>query len=274
MSDSAAWLAARPIAHRGLHDVAAGIPENSLAAARAAIAEGYAIEADVRLARDGVVVFHDAKLRRLCDRDARVADLGVAELALLRLGASEQTIPSLEQFLALVRGRVPLLLELKSPGTGEGIAALVEHVVGLLDGYVGPLAVMSFDPDLVALVRRHAPWLARGIVVADFRPAPDRRHGGVMQRFVLSKMLHLPRTRPHFVACRADDLPQPVVALLRKLRRVPILAWTIRTPGEARRVAPLVDQIIFEGFRPDGGAWMRARTEADTDNGRHAHRGA
>ena len=68
------WLTARPIAHRGLHDRAASRPENTLAAARAAVAGGFAIECDVQLSADGeAMVFHDAALGRLTEAREAVA---------------------------------------------------------------------------------------------------------------------------------------------------------------------------------------------------------
>ena len=59
------WLTRRPIAHRGLHDGNRKIAENSMAAFRAAMEAGYAIECDIHIAADGVpVVFHDGDLVR------------------------------------------------------------------------------------------------------------------------------------------------------------------------------------------------------------------
>ena len=60
------------IAHRGLYDAAQGIPENSLAAFRAAAEGGYGAELDTRLTKDGVVVVsHDSNIRRMTGADVR-----------------------------------------------------------------------------------------------------------------------------------------------------------------------------------------------------------
>ena len=127
-SNAPAWLTARPIAHRGLHDRAAGIPENTLAAARAAIAGGYAIECDVQISADGeAMVFHDEALGRLTGAVALVAETRTDALRSLAVAGSSETIPTLPDTLAAIAGRVPLVVEVKSalyrrpsPGRARG----------------------------------------------------------------------------------------------------------------------------------------------------------
>jgi glycerophosphoryl diester phosphodiesterase len=243
------WLTERPIAHRGLHD-GLSVPENTIAAAEAAAEADYAIEVDVRLsADDAVIVFHDATLERLAGRSKHISDLSLHELRGTRIGGVHP-IPTLEELLAAVGRRVPVFVEIKSPRTFEAMAALVARVIGTIRRYHVPAAVMSFDPDIVALARRGAPDLPRGIVSCRYRPEPGEHRPGVMQRTVLANLMHVPRTRPHFIAYRADDLPQAGVALVRRSQRLPLLGWTIRTSAEHGRAAGLVDQVIFEDYRP------------------------
>ena len=67
------WLTARPIAHRGLHDAASGVIENTASAFRAAIAGGYGIECDLQISADGeAMVHHDDALGRLTDGTGRL----------------------------------------------------------------------------------------------------------------------------------------------------------------------------------------------------------
>lgn len=245
---TAGWLAERPIAHRGLHD-GVSAPENTLAAAEAAVAAGYAIEIDVRLTADlGVVAFHDETLERLTGRKKRIFDLTLQELAGERI-AGAHPIPTLDTVLAAVGSKVPVLIEVKSPRAFEPMAAIVARVIGGIRRNRADAAIMSFDPDILALARRGAPDLARGIIASRFRPGSRDVRPRVIHRFALANLLHMPRTRPAFVAYRVDDLPQASVSFARR-RGLKVLGWTVRSAAQAARAHPFVDQIIFEDYQP------------------------
>ena len=80
-------------AHRGLHG--GGRAENSLSAFKAAADAGFAIELDVRLSSDGVLmVFHDDTLDRMTEVTGRVDSVTAKELSALTLGGTEDTIPT------------------------------------------------------------------------------------------------------------------------------------------------------------------------------------
>ena len=147
------WLTARPIAHRGLHDKNAGIVENTPAAAEAAIAAGYAIECDVQLTRDGeAAVFHDDQLGRLLRAHGAVRDRTAAELAAMAFRDGDDRVPILGAFLALIAGRVPLICEIKSHFDGD--MRLADRALAVAESYAGPLAFKSFDPAVIAHLRR------------------------------------------------------------------------------------------------------------------------
>ncbi|MCW2307263.1 glycerophosphodiester phosphodiesterase family protein [Rhodobium gokarnense] len=247
-----AWLTARPVAHRGYHDAHAGRIENSLAAAAAAIGKGFSIEADLQLSADGVpMVFHDDTLDRLTEGRGPVGALTAAELSSIPLmDGGGDTIPTLKAFLDLVGGRVPLVLEMKSD-MRRG-AAIAGPVADVLAGYDGPVAVMSFDPEIVAAFKTLAPHLPRGITACATSPRdPEWRLLTLMERFALRHLLHAPRTRLDFIAYDIDALPAPAVSLMHRLFGTPVLTWTVRTTDQRRRAARHADQIIFEGFDPD-----------------------
>ncbi len=167
MLDRAAFL--RPIAHRGLHDKAGAIEENSAGAFRAAIAKGYGIECDLRPARGGApVVFHDDTLDRLTDAAGAVSDRSVEALKGLRYRNGGEAILTFAEFLDLVGGRVPLLVEIKSEWDPPGIAFLSEIARAALD-YRGPLALMSFDPDVMVVMRELATEIPRGIISGGYK---------------------------------------------------------------------------------------------------------
>jgi glycerophosphoryl diester phosphodiesterase len=247
-----AWLIRRPIAHRGLHDPVHGIPENSLAAATAAIAADYAIEADIRPAADATpVVFHDRKLKRLTGRPGRTEDVAPQDLAQLRLAGTGEPVPTLDEFLAAVAGRTALLLEIKSDDVRAGGLALrfLSELADRLDRYRGPVAVMSFDPAAVACMARLAPDVPRGLVARAYCAPEDLKALGAWQAWRRRNLIALIETGASFAAYDATALPATAPALAR-LTGKRVLSWTVRSEHEQRRLRRHVDQIIFEGFRP------------------------
>ena len=157
----------RMFAHRGLHDNEGDAPENSLKAFEAAVSHGYGIELDIQLSRDGVpVVFHDFTLTRNCGVDKRVKDLSVEELKQLRLFHSRETIPTLKEVLALVDGRVPLLIEFKMEFIS---AALCRAAMALLDHYKGIFCIESFNPITLLWFQHNRPGIIRGQLSSDYR---------------------------------------------------------------------------------------------------------
>jgi glycerophosphoryl diester phosphodiesterase len=241
------WLTARPVAHRGLHGN--GVVENSLSAAAAAVAANYAIEVDLQLSKDGeVVVFHDETLDRLTAEQGDVVARSAAQLKAIKLKDGEDTIPSLDELLALVAGKVPLVLELKSPWNGD--TALATKVADRLADYEGPVAVMSFDPDLVAALKNHAPGLPRGIVAERRYLHPYWKFLSAGKKRYLGLLLHFLRTKPHFVAYAQFDLPAIAPLIARYVFGTPLLSWTVRTEKERAHVTKWVNQIIFEHIRP------------------------
>ncbi len=160
---SLAWLTARPIAHRGLHDASAGVIENTASAFAAAIAGGYGIETDLQISADGeAMVHHDDALGRLTEGSGRLADMTAAEIKTVRFKATTDRILTLGELCDLVAGRAPLVLELKSHFDGD--RRLAQRAADVLADYAGPVAVMSFDPAVIEVVRWIAPHLTRGIV--------------------------------------------------------------------------------------------------------------
>lgn len=244
------WLTARPIAHRGLHDRAAGIPENTLAAARAAVARGFAIECDVQLTAEGeAVVFHDFALGRLTERSEPVASLTAAELARLAVAGTDETITPLPAFLAAIGGAVPLVVEIKSRFDGD--LALTRRVAEVASGYDGPLALKSFDPRVVAALRALVPErIPRGIVAESSQDDPAYAALPESERRALANLLHLEETRPDFLSWRVDDLPCAATYLGRLLGHLPVMAWTVRNPDQRARAEAHADQMVFEGFVP------------------------
>jgi glycerophosphoryl diester phosphodiesterase len=242
-----AWLTSRPIAHRGLHDVARGVVENTASAVAAAVAGHYGIEVDLQRSADGeAMVHHDDALGRLTEGQGNLADLSAAELKRVPFRATADRMMTLGELCDLVGGRVPLVLELKSRFDRDD--RLVARVAGVLASPAGQVAAMSFDPRLVAGLRRAAPQIPRGVVSERHFDHPEWRALTAWQKRGLAHLLHAPWSRPDFVAYRVDDLPAPATRLAHGLG-LPVLTWTVRTPAQRERATQWADQMIFEGFR-------------------------
>lgn len=227
-------------AHRGLHSRDKSIPENSLPAFERASQAGYGMELDVQLSKDGqVVVFHDDTLDRVCGVHARVDELTYQELSRLRLCGSEYGIPLFSEVLATVRGRGPLIVELKS---GRRNRELCEKTYRLLSDYRGEVCVESFNPVIMGWFRVHARDLVRGQLAApskEYRP-----RFSAFQAFALSHCLMNFISRPQFIAYKIGYRP-PTVRLSELLGAMKV-GWTSHEPrNEQGR-----DAVIFEFYRP------------------------
>ena len=227
-------------AHRGLHTRDKSVPENSLAAFRQAAQEGYGIELDVQLSKDGeVVVFHDDTLDRICGVGARVDSLDYAGLEQLRLCGTGERIPLFSRVLEAAGG-IPLIVELK---TGKRNAELCEKTLSLLKGYKGAYCIESFDPTVVAWFRKHAPQVLRGQLAQ-----PPREYAGSdiskPLAFLLGNLLLNFLARPQFIAYRVGPKPFPV-RLCEALGAMKV-CWTSHDKANEKGC----DTVIFEHYLP------------------------
>ena len=241
------WLTARPIAHRGLHDPAQGIVENTTSAALAAIAGRYAIEADLQVSADGeAMVHHDDTLGRLTEGVSALRAMSAADLKHVAFRATADRMMALGDLLDLAAGRVTLVLELKSRFDGDlRLATRAAHVIA---DYRGPVAVMSFDPALIIEMRRIAPRIVCGIAAGRGCPLLVWKFLTPAQRFELTFLLHGWKSRPAFLAYRVDDLAAITPRTVRLLFGLPLLTWTVRSAQDRAKAARFADQMIFEGF--------------------------
>lgn len=237
-----------PIAHRALHDVTDGRPENSRAAIKAAIDHGYGIEIDLQLSADEqAIVFHDYALDRLALAGGPLRGLSATDLARTALKGGDEGIPTLPEVLALVAGRVPVLIEIKDQdgAMGPAIGPLEAATAAALEGYDGPVGLMSFNPHSVARMAELCPDVPRGLTTSAYAlgdwPLPDatRKH--------LRNIPDFDRVGASFISHEVADLGRDRVAEL-KAAGASILCWTVRSPrveAEARKVA---HNITFEGY--------------------------
>ncbi len=234
------------IAHRGLHDISKGIPENTLSAFERACEKGLAIELDVRLTKDGrVVVVHDMSLKRICGIDAEVKDFTYEQLCAFNIRDTDEKIPLLSQVLKLVKGRVPLLIEIKR---GHGPGVLEKRAYRLLAKYKGEYAVQSFNPFSVLWFRLFASNVTRGQLVSKFRTKSRAEY--VTRRIFALPLVWKLISAPHFIAC---DLR--TVSLEIAFRAVDCNADLITWTANSRELIETAEQfsksVICENFPDD-----------------------
>jgi glycerophosphoryl diester phosphodiesterase len=251
MLDRSAFL--KPIAHRGLHDLDRGIIENTERAFAAGLAKGYGIECDLQPAADGTpMVFHDDTLDRLVEAKGRIDHFDVPALKALRykekLGGAGDAIMTFAEFLEMADGRGPLLVEIKS-GWSKPKTGFIETITKQAKRYKGPLALMSFDPRVMAMVAEHAPKIPRGIVAGRFvGKGWWLEIIGKTRGRRLADLLESGPVAPSFYAYHVKALPTPVTRYVREVCGLPLFTWTVRTSADRKAAADWADAPIFEGF--------------------------
>lgn len=233
-------------AHRGLHDNQSPAPENSLAAFRLAVESGYGIELDVQLSKDNIpVVFHDFSLKRICGVDKKVNELTFNELQQLRLLGSGERIPLFSDVLALVDGKVPLIVEIKIEAFDTSVCPIAQK---LLDAYTGVYCIESFNPLCLLWYKKNRPKIVRGQLSSNF--IADKTPGSKAQYFCLQNLLLNFLTRPDFIAYDIRYTHMLSFTLCRKLYHTLCVAWTVRNQGELDAVRHFYQLFIFQDFLP------------------------
>lgn len=227
------------IAHRGLHDET--IPENSISSIHSAVEHGYPIEIDLHLTKDGnVVVFHDEKLNRMCGAEGKIADMTLEELKKLCLLESDESIPTLEECLAVVQGKTPLLIEFKMENGNT--KALCEAADKILSDYKGVYLIQSFYPQVVQWYKLHRKNVCRGQLACQFKKQGFFKclSGNLLLNFM---------GRPHFVSYKHQDKNAPMLKFVVWLGAFPF-GWTFRARKELKVNGPAFKAWIFERITP------------------------
>lgn len=235
------WLVNKYIAHRGFHDEQS--PENSLSSFSKAIEHDFAIELDVHVIEDGTpVVFHDETLKRMTGQDGYIKQVkNIEELKKLKLGNSNETIPTLQETLNLINGKTPIIIEIKDFKVNSYYE---KSVYELLKKYNGEYAVMSFNPYTLKWFKENAPEVIRGQLSCFFKGSKL----SLIKKYILKRMkLNKKVSEPHFIAYKWDELPNRFV---KKYNNIPLLAWAVPNQQSYMKIAKHCDNIIFENFEP------------------------
>jgi glycerophosphoryl diester phosphodiesterase len=240
---------ARPIAHRGYHDKTVGRIENSPSAFAAAVEAGYGIELDLQLSRDGVaMVFHDDLLDRLTAEKGPVRDRDAKALQSIVLKGGADPIPTLAQVLTQVGGAVPLLIELKDQHgeMGDTDGTLERATADALRSYNGPVALMSFNPNMVRRISALCPDIPRGLISSAWRKI-DEPQVPVDTRARLAGIPDFETVGASFLSHDVTNLSAPRVEQLKE-RGATILCWTVRSAAQEHEARKVADNITFEGY--------------------------
>ncbi len=231
-------------AHRGLHNDA--LPENSIAAFRAAKEAGFGVELDIQFTADKqIVVFHDADLKRMCGIDRRVDSMTYSELQQYALKNSGERIPLLRDVLAVLE-QTPALCEIKSYGAVTD-RSLCEAAYPLLESYTGPLCVESFNPFIIRWFRQNHPHVIRGILSMHY---DDSSGVTKTQQLLLTALLTNCITHPDFIAYKHTDRHVLSFRICRTLFRTKTFAWTVRSQAQQDSATPFFNTVIFEKYIP------------------------
>ncbi len=235
------WLCQRPIAHRGLHSAAC--PENSLAAVERAVHEGYPVEIDVHLLKSGeLAVFHDEDFSRMAGKRAKIKDTDLAGLQRMSLRDSDEKIPLLDEVLALVAGRIPVVIEVKATNKASLVG---EALVSALTGYEGDFVVQSYDPLFLRWLFRHAPRIHRGQILG----RPDGHKKSFWKGIMNGKTLFHRLGRPDFLVLDIENLNRKQRERFVQKGWI-LLGYTVKEKSVFDKLESLFDNLVFEGFTP------------------------
>lgn len=235
------WLLNRPIAHRGFH-YGREIPENSMQAFEAAIARHHPIELDIQQLADGaLVVFHDSELNRLTGQSGLISEQTTSTIQNLKLFQTDQSIPLLKDVLTVIKGRVPVLIEIKNEGE---VGPLESALLTLVSTYEGEFAIQAFNPFSLEFFKRKAPHIRRGQLSGNFEGEDLSWH----QKFLLSNLMLNSKSDPDFIAYDLSALPSVATTVNRRLFQTPLLAWTVRSDIDRLKAKACSDNFIFDAY--------------------------
>ena len=238
------WIQNNLIAHRGLYSKDQSIPENSLLAYQLALDKGYSIELDLNVLKDGTVLaFHDHTLKRPCNDNRELSEVTYDEIKNLTLFSSQEKIPSLQNVLALVQEKVPLLIELKPHGD---VVFLCESMMKIMKDYKGKYAVFSFHPRVVSWFKKYHPEVIRGQISEYFKT--DKAMNPI-SKYLMKSMFFNRFTRPDFISYGIYDMPNKYIDKAMK-KGITVISYAARTTEQFDFVKSHYHNTVFEFFEP------------------------
>ena len=212
------------------------IPENSMLAFQKAVEKGYGIELDITISKDNqIVVFHDETLNRLCNINGNIEEFDYAYLKKLKLYETDEYIPLFDEVLALIDGKIPLIIEIKKH---KNIGILEDILCDLLNNYKGEYFICSFEKEILTWFKKNKSSLKRGLI---FKVNPKK-----FQKYNKTLFLYKYfKTKPDFISLDYKLLDSSIYSFCVK-NNLPIISWTINSKEKYKKVNKKVDSVIFE----------------------------
>ena len=208
------------IAHRGLHSKY--VTENTLLSFMKAMDKDYTIEFDIHFLKDeNIAVFHDFNLKRLTGKNEIIENLTLDKLNKLRLDKKFK-IPILEEVLDLVKGKVPLLIEVKDLNNN---GKFLEKLTSVLNNYNGQFAIQSMNPSVID-------WF--------YKNRKDYIVGLILFNNLNYKLFKKYLKKVDFISINKKGLPF-------KSKKI-VIGWTIKTKKEFEKYKSLCDNMICENI--------------------------
>lgn len=232
------------VAHRGLHDIKSGIPENSIASYKKAVEYNFSIEIDIRLTKDGqVVVFHDDNLRRICGIESKIENMTLDEVKKLTLFDTKEKIPTLNEVLNVIDGKVVLVIEFKCITNYKKLCVAANKV---LKNYSGKYIVQSFNPFAMRWYKKKRRDILRGQLATNFLKEPENNIIKTLVGWLLFNFL----SRPHFISYGIEYTNSFQRRLCIKFGAIPV-GWTFKSNLDLEKYKNKYNIYIFEEFIPN-----------------------
>lgn len=234
------WLKDIKIAHRGLHNIDKGIPENTIIAFEKAVERNVAIELDIHILKDNnIIVFHDDTLKRACLVEKNVKDLTLNEIKKFRLFNTDYKIPTLTDVLDFIDSKVPIIIEIKTDVNSKIICPVLLEI---LKKYKGKVAIKSFDPTVCLWFNKNAKEYIKGLLITDF--SNEKTHK-LLKRWLLSSLLFIPICKPDFLSVNKSMLKTKKIKRLHNKKHL-ILGWTFKSQLDMIKYENYCDSYICE----------------------------
>jgi len=238
------WIQSNLIAHRGLYTKDQSVPENSSIAYQKALDKKYSIELDLNVLKDGTVLaFHDHTLKRACNDERALKDINFDDVKDLTLFSSNEHIPTLENVIDLVQGKVPLLIELKPHGD---VVFLCESMMKIMQNYSGKWAVFSFHPKVVLWFKKNYPEVIRGQISEYFK---TDKNMNPISKYLMRSMFFNRFTKPDFISYGIYDMPNKYIDQAMK-KGMTVISYAARTQEQFDFVKSRYHNTVFEFFEP------------------------
>ena len=207
------------IAHRGAFNNI-DIPENSLLAFKKAIKMNWAIELDVQLTKDNVlVVFHDENLERMTGINKNICEVTSMEIKEFSLLDTKEKIPTFEEVLNLVNGKVLIDIEVKNT---RRIHETCQILLSTLEHYPYSYILKSFNPKIVRYLKKHSNSEVGYLIHSKYRT--------FLLRCLMQSNFMIHYSKADYLAIHKKLLKTKKFQKLSQ--KYPIMVWTIKQKEE------------------------------------------